>query len=137
MSKDPFNLARFSGTFHAVLRITAALSFMSHGMMKLFGFPASPPKPGMPPMPVQHLLSMMGVAGMLELVGGALVLLGLFTRPVALLLSGEMAVAFWIAHAPHGIIPANNMGEAAYLYCFVFLWLAAAGAGPMSLDSRR
>jgi putative oxidoreductase len=133
MAADPLKLARFTGPFHALLRITAALSFISHGTMKLLGFPAAPP--GMPPMPVSPL-SFMGVAGLLELVGGLLVLVGLFTRPVAFLLAGEMAVGYWMAHAPQGMIPATNMGEAAYLYCFVFLYLAAAGAGPFSLDSR-
>lgn len=133
MAADPFKLARFTGLFHALLRITAALSFISHGTMKLLGFPAAPP--GMPPMPVSPL-SFMGFAGILELVGGLLVLLGLFTRPVAFLLAGEMAVGYWLAHAPQGMIPATNMGEAAYLYCFVFLYLAAAGAGPWSLDNR-
>jgi putative oxidoreductase len=134
MNTDPLRMARFTGRFHAVLRITAGLSFMSHGTMKLLGFPAAPP--GMPPMPVSPM-SFMGVAGLLELVGGLLVVLGLFTRPVAFLLAGEMAVGYWMAHAPQGMIPATNMGEAAYLYCFVFLFLAAAGAGPWSVDERR
>ena len=134
MAADPLKMARFTGLFHALLRFTAGLSFMSHGMMKLLGFPPAPP--GMPPMPVSPM-SFMGVVGMLELFGGLLVLLGLFTRPVAFLLSGQMAIAYWMAHAPQGPYPATNMGEAAYLYCFVFLFLAAAGAGPWSLDERR
>ncbi|MBS0482087.1 MAG: DoxX family protein [Proteobacteria bacterium] len=132
MNRDPLSLSRFAGTLHAVLRIMAALSFMSHGTMKLLGFPAAPP--GMPPMPVSPL-SFMGVAGLLELVGGFLVLIGFFTRPVAFLLAGEMAVGYFMVHAPMGIIPATNNGEAAYLYTFIFLWLSAAGAGPLSLDN--
>jgi putative oxidoreductase len=133
MATDPLRMARFTGLFHALLRFTAGLSFMSHGMMKLLGFPPAPP--GMPPMPVSPM-SFMGVAGMLELIGGFLLVIGLFTRPVAFLLSGQMAVAYWMAHAPQGPYPATNMGEAAYLFCFVFLYLAAAGAGPFSLDNR-
>ncbi|MDE2436476.1 MAG: DoxX family protein [Sphingomonadales bacterium] len=126
-------MSRFTGLLHAVLRIMAGLSFMSHGTMKLLGFPAAPAALG--PMPVSPL-SFMGFSGLLELVGGALVLLGLFTRPVAFVLAGEMAVGYFMVHLPHGLIPATNMGEAAYLYCFVFLWLSAAGAGPLSLDNR-
>ncbi|MDE2301381.1 MAG: DoxX family protein [Sphingomonadales bacterium] len=138
MNSDPFGTARFARAAHALLRIMAALSFISHGTMKLLHFPTMPAMPGgPPPMPSPPLLSLFGVAGMFEIVGGSLVLLGLFTRPVALLLSGEMAVAFWLVHARAGIIPATNMGEAAYLYCFLFLWLATAGAGPWSLDERR
>ena len=137
MATDPFKTARFSGPFHALLRVAAALSFISHGTMKLLGFPQMPAMPGHPPMPSPPLLSLFGAAGVLELVGGALVLVGLFTRPVALLLSGEMAIAYWMVHAKGGLVPATNMGEPAYLYCFVFLWLAAAGAGPFSLDSHQ
>jgi putative oxidoreductase len=136
MTNDPLNMARFSGPLHALLRVTTALTFISHGTMKLFGFPQMPPMPGAPPMGAPPLLSLMGVAGILELVGGLLVLIGLFTRPVAFLLAGQMAVAYWMAHGSHGAIPATNMGEAAYLFCFVFLWLSAAGAGPFSLDNR-
>ena len=78
---------------------------------------------------------MSGIAGILELVGGALLVLGLFTRPVAFVLSGEMAVAYWLAHAPQSFFPVNNGGDAAILYCFVFLYLFAAGGGPWSLDN--
>ncbi|MFM5925180.1 MAG: DoxX family protein [Novosphingobium sp.] len=133
MTADPLNLSRFTAPLHALLRTAAGLSFVSHGTMKLLGFPAAPP--GMPPMPVSPL-SFMGIAGIIELVCGLLVFFGLFTRIAAFVAAGEMAVAFWLVHAPQGIIPATNMGEAAYLYTFVFLWLAAAGAGPFSLDSR-
>lgn len=136
MTADPLKLARFAGPFHAILRMATALTFVSHGSMKLLGFPAMPPMPGAPPMPAPPLLSLMGVAGIMELVGGLLVLVGLFTRPVAFLLAGEMAVAYWMAHAPQGPIPVTNMGESAYLFCFVFLWLSAAGAGPWSIDGR-
>jgi putative oxidoreductase len=112
----------------SILRIVAALIFMEHGTQKLLGFPpldrAAP-----------ELLSLSGVAGVLELVGGGLLVLGLFTRPVAFILSGEMAFAYWIAHAPRSFFPVLNDGDAAILYCFVFLYIAAAGGGPWSLDN--
>ncbi|WP_408586993.1 DoxX family protein [Novosphingobium sp.] len=130
MNTDPLNMARLSGPLHAVLRITTALTFVSHGSLKLLGFPASQ-------MPAPPLASLMGVAGLMEIVGGLLVLVGLFTRPIAFLLAGEMAAAYWMAHAPQGPFPVLNMGESAYLFCFVFLWLSAAGAGPWSLDAAR
>ncbi len=114
----------------SVLRIIAALLFMQHGTQKLLGFPPSG-RPG------PELVSLLGLAGVLELVGGALLLLGLFTRPVAFLLAGEMAVAYWMAHAPRGFFPILNAGELAALYCFVFLYLAAAGGGEWSLDRVR
>jgi putative oxidoreductase len=111
----------------SVLRIVTAFLFMAHGTAKLFGFPvASGP---------HALFSLAGIAGMLEFVGGMLVLVGLFTRPVAFVLSGLMAVAYFIAHAPRGFWPIENRGELAALYSFVFLYLAAAGAGPWSLDA--
>jgi putative oxidoreductase len=111
----------------SILRIVAALIFMEHGTQKLLGFPASE-------YPAAALFSLMGLAGMLELVGGALLVLGLFTRPVAFVLSGTMAVAYWMAHAPQSPYPVNNGGDAAILFCFVFLYLFAAGPGPWSLD---
>jgi len=110
-----------------LLRIVAAILFMEHGAQKLLGFP--PSDHGSP-----DLLSLLGVAGILELVGGFFILIGLFTRPIALLLSGEMAVAYWMAHAPKSIYPALNGGDAAILYCFIFLYLAAAGPGAFSVD---
>jgi putative oxidoreductase len=111
----------------SLLRIVAAFTFMAHGMQKLLGFPVAAP-------PSFHLLSLTGLAGVLELFGGILLLLGLFTRPVAFILSGEMAFAYFLAHAPHGFWPLVNRGELAVLYCFVFLYLAAAGGGVWSID---
>lgn len=115
----------------ALLRIVTALLFIEHGTVKLFHFPAA--MPGMEgPLP-----PLMLAAAVLELVGGTLIALGLFVRPVAFLLSGEMAVAYFMAHFPQGFWPALNQGELAILYCFIFLFFAAAGAGPLSLDRRR
>jgi len=101
---------------------------MAHGAQKLFGFLAPP---GMPAAPMG---SMMWVAGVLEFFGGLLFLIGLFTRPVAFILSGMMAVAYFLGHAPGGFWPLQNKGELAVLYCFVFLFFAAAGAGVWSVD---
>jgi putative oxidoreductase len=115
----------------SVLRIVSALIFMEHGTQKLLGFP--PMAEGMSKPPP---LSFLWIGGLLEMVGGALLLIGLFSRPVAFLLAGEMAVAYWMFHAPSGPFPALNGGDAAILYCFVFLYIAAAGPGPWSLDSR-
>ncbi|MGO4704438.1 DoxX family protein [Microvirga sp. 2MCAF38] len=114
----------------AILRIVAALIFMAHGTQKLLDFPAS--GNGGPP-----LFSLFGLAGMLEIAGGILLVLGLFTRPVAFILSGQMAVAYWMAHAPKSPFPALNGGDAAILFCFVFLYLAAAGPGAWALDNNR
>jgi putative oxidoreductase len=110
----------------SVLRIVTALLFIPHGTQKLFGFPGAQQA-------VSPLLSMMGIAGILECVGGVLLLLGLFTRPTAFVLSGEMAVAYFMAHAPRGLWPILNRGELPALYCFVFLYLAVAGGGAWSL----
>ena len=115
----------------SVMRVAAALLFLQHGTAKLFAFPHVPMFDGL------QLMSLMGLAGILELVGGVALALGLFTRPVAFLLSGEMAVAYFMAHAPRGFFPILNGGELAALYCFVFLFIAAAGPGPWSLDARR
>lgn len=124
------NLDVWSPRVLSLLRIIAALLFMEHGLMKLFHFPA--PQPGAPdPLP-----TILVVAAWLEVVGGGLLALGLFTRPVAFLLAGEMAVAYFLAHAPQGFYPALNGGEAAVLYCFVFLYLAFAGGGEWSLDAQ-
>lgn len=112
----------------SVLRIVAAFIYMQHGSQKLFGFP---PAQGLPsPLPPMLL-----AAGVLEFFGGLLILLGWFTRPVAFVLAGQMAVAYFMAHAPRGYHPLMNQGELAILYCFIFLYLAAAGGGEWSLDN--
>ena len=118
---------RWTPSLLSVLRIVTAFLFMQHGMQKWLNFPA----PSSSPM---QLMSMSGFAGALELVGGFLLLLGLFSRPVAFVLSGLMAFAYFIAHAPNGFWPLLNRGELAALYSFVFLYLSAAGPGPWSLD---
>ena len=112
----------------SVLRIVAAFLFIAHGAQKLFGFLAPPGAPSPP------LLSVMGIGGVLEFLGGLLLLVGLFTRPVAFILSGMMAVAYFMAHAPGGFWPLQNKGELAVLYCFVFLFLSVAVGGEWSLD---
>jgi putative oxidoreductase len=123
------NLDVWSPRVLSVLRIVAALLFMEHGLMKIFHFPAA--QPGAPdPLPL-----MLMAAGWIEIVGGGLVALGLFTRAAALICSGEMAAAYFMAHAPHGFYPALNMGEGAVLYCFVFFYFAFAGGGLWSLDA--
>ena len=114
----------------SVLRVVAALIFMLHGTQKLLGFPPRAAGAAAP-----ELLSMYGAAGMLEIVGGLLLLVGLLTRPVAFILSGEMAFAYFMSHAPRNLFPTLNGGDAAILYCFVFLYLAFAGPGPWSVDA--
>lgn len=113
----------------SVLRIVTAFLIMQHGAQKLFGFPA-----GAQATPTPPLMSMMGFVGILEFFGGLLLLLGLFTRPVAFILSGLLAVAYFMVHAPQGFWPVLNRGELAALYCFVFLYLAVAGGGSWSVD---
>ncbi len=115
----------------SILRIVAAFMFMQAGTMKLFSFPIGMP-PGVGPL---KLLSEIGIAGILETFGGALLLLGLFTRPVAFILSGEMAIAYFQAHSPHSFWTIVNGGQAAVFYCFAFLYFSAAGPGPWSLDA--
>jgi putative oxidoreductase len=112
----------------SVLRIITAFLFIAHGAQKLFGFLAPPGAQGPP------LFSLFGIGGILEFFGGLLVLIGLFTRPVAFILSGMMAVAYFMAHAPGGFWPLQNKGELAVLYCFVFLFLSVAGGGEWSVD---
>ena len=114
----------------SILRIVAAFLFMAHGTQKIFGFPAPQRGPF-------ELMSLSGVAGTLELVGGALLLIGLFTRPVAFLLSGLMAFAYFLAHTPQGFWPLVNGGELAALYSFLFIYIASAGGGAWSVDSLR
>lgn len=112
-----------------ILRIVTALLFMVHGSQKLLGFPPSNHSP--------ELFSLIWFAGFLELVGGFFVLIGLFTRPVAFVLSGQMAFAYWMAHAPKSFFPALNGGDGAILFCFIFLYLVFAGPGAFSIDGAR
>ena len=114
-----------------ILRIVTGFLFLQHGMAKLFGVPHVAMFDGL------HLFSLLGFAGVLELVGGLLMVVGLFTRPTAFILSGEMAVAYFMAHAPHGFLPILNQGELAVMYCFVFLYFAVAGVGAFSLNAGR
>ena len=113
----------------SVMRIMLAFTFMAHGSQKLFGFPAGPETHAAP------LFSFMGFTGALEFFGGLLLLVGLFTRPVAFILSGMMAVAYWMVHGLQNFWPVINHGELAVVYCFAFLYLSAAGGGPWSLDA--
>lgn len=123
-------LTPWSPRLLSVLRIVAAFLFMQHGGQKLLGFPV-PPHGEVP------LFSILWVAGVLELFGGALLLVGFLTRPVAFLLSGLMAVAYFMAHAGGGLWPLANGGELALLYSFLFLYLASAGGGPWSVDAAK
>ena len=127
MSLPPSD-TRYAPYLLAALRMVAGLLFLAHGIVKLFGFPPDA-APGQ-----QELLSLLGIAAVIEVVTGMLIVLGLFTRAAAFLASGEMAVAYWIAHAPQSLYPAVNGGDAAILFCFVFLYVAAAGPGAFSLD---
>jgi putative oxidoreductase len=116
----------------SVLRMVAAFMFMLAGTSKTFAFPVGMPKGG-----TANLLSQVGVGGVLEVFGGLLLLLGLFTRPVAFLLAGEMAVAYFQFHFPKSFWPTVNGGVSAALYCFLWLYISAAGPGPWSLDAKR
>ena len=129
--RDLQSLDRYTPYALAALRIVTALIFMAHGTQKLFGFPALPDG-GVPP-----AFSLFWIGAILELGGGILILLGLFTRPVAFILSGEMAVAYWMFHAPQSFYPTVNGGDAAILYCFVFLLLVFTGPGAWSVDGAR
>jgi putative oxidoreductase len=123
-----FFTAPFEPQLRSILRIVAGLMFSIHGWQKwvgAFGGQAVP------------LDSLLGAAGPIESIGGALILFGLFTRPVAFILSGQMAVAYFMAHVPRGANPVVNQGELAVLYCFIYLWLSAAGPGPWSIDAMR
>jgi putative oxidoreductase len=116
----------------SVLRIVSGLIFLEHGTQKFLGFPA-----GQMAGSGLRFENLGAYAGIFELACGLLIALGLFTRPVAFLASGVMAVAYWSAHFPQNFFPVNNMGDAAILYCFVFLYISAAGPGPWSLDAMR
>jgi putative oxidoreductase len=122
-------LGRFSPYLYALLRIMAGFLFFQHGLPKLFGGFGRPAP--------AELFSQMGLAGLIEVIGGALISIGLFTGPVAFVASGEVAWAYFQAHAPRGFWPVTNGGELAALYCFVFLYFAAMGSGKMSVDSIR
>jgi putative oxidoreductase len=124
-------LSRYEPQLLGLLRIVAGLLFLAHGVVKLFGFPPGA-QPGQ-----QELLSLMGIGGIIELVAGTLIMLGLFTRPAAFVAAGEMAVAYWMFHAPRGFYPVANEGDAAILYCFFFLYLVARGPGAWSLEGSR
>jgi putative oxidoreductase len=115
----------------ALFRIVAALVFISTGTMKVFNFPVGPY-----PMPPFDPLSMIGIAGLLEVVGGAAILVGLLTRPVAFILAGEMAFAYFLGHASQSFYPTINNGTPAILYCFLFLYLSVAGPGAWSVDGK-
>jgi putative oxidoreductase len=123
--------SRWAPYLLSVLRIVVAFLFIAHGTQKLIGWPALEPRPGVP------LMSLLGAASVIETFGGALMLLGLFTQPVAFILAGEMAAAYFISHAPRGFWPLLNRGEPPVFFCFTWLYFAAAGAGPWSLDALR
>jgi putative oxidoreductase len=124
----PF-LRPYESQTYALVRIVTGFLFLWHGMSKLFGIPTAPP-PGAPPFVIY-------LAGGIELVAGILVMLGLFTRCAAFVGSGQMAFAYWMAHGTHALLPIQNQGELAVLYCFVFLFIAARGPGGWSLDALR
>jgi putative oxidoreductase len=124
--------SRWAPRVLSILRLVAGFLIMQHGLQKILGVPSAPaPGPGHEAF---RWLSTTGISGILELVGGTLVLVGLFTRPAAFILSGMLAVAYFMVHAPGGFWPILNKGELAVIYCFVFLYLAAAGGGEWSLD---
>jgi putative oxidoreductase len=125
------SLGRFAPQMLAILRIVTALIFIAHGTQKLFGFPAAPAS-GLP-----AAFTLFWFGAILEFAGGILILIGLWTRPVAFILAGEMAYAYWMFHAPRSFYPLLNGGDAAILYCFIFLYLMVAGAGAWSVDSRK
>jgi len=120
-------LTRYSAQILGITRIVAGLIFLEHGTMKILGFPA-----GMHP----PLMSMGGAAGIIELVTGTLIVLGLFSRRAAFIASGEMAFAYFMGHAPRALFPAQNGGDAAILFCFLFLYLAAAGPGAFAVNNK-
>lgn len=119
--------ARLAPHMLSLLRIVTALLFLEHGLSRLFGWPS--------PLATPPLFTMYWFAGAIELLGGVLLALGLFSRAAALVMSGEMAFAYFLSHAPHGFFPILNRGDAAILYCFVFFYIAFAGPGPWSVDA--
>lgn len=121
-------LSRFSPQLLAALRIVAGLLFLAHGLVKITGFPEGA-QPGQ-----QEILSLFGIGGLIEIVTGALLMLGLFTRSAAFIASGQMAVAYWMFHAPSSPFPVMNGGDASILFTFVFLYIAAAGPGAFAID---
>jgi putative oxidoreductase len=121
-------LGRFYEHTYELLRIFAGAMFMIHGSQAVFGWPAGGP------MGQQPISSIPGIAGVIQLICGALILIGLLTTISAFIASGEMAAAYFMAHAPHGFVPNNNQGELAVLYCFIFLFIAANGGGVWSVD---
>jgi putative oxidoreductase len=123
-------LKPYAAQMLSVLRIMSGLLFLQHGTTKYLSFPLTKMSGASP-------ATMSGAAGLIELIGGVLLVLGLFTRPVALIMSGTMAVAYFYAHHPRGFFPILNMGELAVLYCFVFLYIAVAGGGAWSIDRLR
>jgi len=129
---DEVGIVRRAPYALAALRIVSGLIFLEHGAQKFLGFP-----PGKAAFAGHALNNPGAFAGLVELVAGLLITIGLFTRPAAFVASGTMAVAYWYAHAPQNPFPVNNMGDAAILYCFVFLYLVFAGAGAWSVDGRR
>jgi len=122
-------LAAWTPRALSVLRIITGLLIVQHGMGKIIGFPAFPAYANVQP------ISQLGAAGFIELIGGALLILGLLTRPAAFILAGEMAFAYFIAHSPKGFYPLINGGTLAIMYCFTCLYLSTAGAGPWSVDA--
>jgi putative oxidoreductase len=132
LARDTRLPAWLPGATHALLRVFAGALFMQHGVRKLFGLLLSPERTWSGP---PEAFSLMWFAGVLEVFGGAVIVLGLFTRPVAFLLAGEMAVAYFLSHAPRSFWPILNGGEPAVLFCFIFLYLFATGAGPFSMDA--
>jgi putative oxidoreductase len=124
------NWDRYAPHAQGLLRIVAALLFILHGTSKLMGFPPFP-------MALPPVGSLLWIGALIQVIGGLLVLIGFLTRQAAFIMSGEMAVAYWMFHAPNSTFPSNNGGEAAILFCFIFLFIAAAGPGAFSVDSSR
>jgi len=120
--------SRWSPYILSIVRIVVALLFFEHGLSKMFGFPQ--------PVPTPALFSLAWFSGAIEFVGGGLLAVGLFSRAAAFIMSGEMAFGYFISHAPHSFFPIINRGDAAILYCFIFLYFAFAGGGPWSLDAK-